>query len=46
MENEKKKPSPAQIVKEIKRHSRRKFTAEKKIKIVLESMRGKRITSY
>jgi len=40
MEAEKKKPSPTQIVKEIKRRTRRKFTAEEKIKIVLEGMRG------
>src|SRR4030042_4206591 len=40
MEAEKKKSSPTQIVKEIKRRTRRKFTAEEKIKIVLEGMRG------
>jgi transposase len=40
MEEEKKKPSATQIVKEIKRRTRRKFTAEEKIKIVLEGMRG------
>jgi transposase len=40
MEEKKKKPTPDQIVKEIKRRTRRKFTAEEKIKIVLEGMRG------
>jgi transposase len=40
MEEEKKKPSASQIVKEIKRRTRRKFTAEEKIKIVLEDLRG------
>jgi len=34
------KQSATQIVKEIKRRTRRKFTAEEKIKIVLEGMRG------
>jgi hypothetical protein len=32
MEDEKKKPSATQIVKEIKRRTRRKFTTEEKIK--------------
>jgi transposase len=32
--------SATQLVKEIKRRTRRKFTAEEKIKIVLEAMRG------
>jgi transposase len=40
MEEEKKKPSATQILKEIKRRTRRKYTAEEKIKIVLEGMRG------
>lgn len=40
MEGEKKRPSTTQIVKEIKRRTRRKFTAEEKIKIVLEALRG------
>ena len=40
MEEEKKKPSASQIVKEIKRQTRRKFTAEEKIRIVLEGLRG------
>jgi len=35
-----KKSSVTQIVKEINRRTRRKFTAEEKIKIVLEAMRG------
>jgi transposase len=34
------KRSATQLVKEIKRRTRRKFTAEEKIKIVLEAMRG------
>jgi transposase len=38
----KKKPktSPESIVREIKRRTRRKFTAEEKIRIVLEGLRG------
>ena len=40
MEENNKKKSATQIVKEIKRRTRRKFTAEEKIKIVLEGMRG------
>jgi transposase len=32
--------SPESIVREIKRQTRRKFTAEKKIRIVLEGLRG------
>jgi transposase len=40
MEEEKKKTSASQIIKEIKRRTRRKFTAEEKIKIILECMRG------
>jgi len=39
MKNEKKK-SATQVVKEIKRRTRRTFSAEEKIKIVLEGMRG------
>ena len=35
-----KKQSATEVVKEIKRQTRRKFTAEEKIKIVLEGMRG------
>jgi transposase len=34
------KTSPDSIVREIKRHTRRKFTAEEKIRIVLEGLRG------
>lgn len=37
---EKKKRSPEEIVREIKRKTRRKFTAEEKIRIVLEGLRG------
>lgn len=40
MEDKSKKPSAIQFAKEIKRQTRRKFTAEEKIKIVLEAMRG------
>jgi len=41
MTNEKKsKISPESIVREIKRKTRRKFTAEEKIRIVLEGLRG------
>jgi transposase len=40
MEGEVKKQTATQIVKEIKRRTRRKFSAEEKIKIVLEGMRG------
>jgi transposase len=41
MTNEKKsKTSPESIVREIKRKTRRKFTAEEKIRIVLEGLRG------
>jgi len=37
---EKKKKSAVQVVKEIKRRTRRTFTSEEKIKIVLEGLRG------
>jgi len=41
MTTEKKsKTSPESIVRKIKRKSRRKFTAEEKIRIVLEGLRG------
>jgi transposase len=40
MEIKSKKQSAEQVVKEIRRRTRRKFTAEDKIKIVLEGMRG------
>ena len=41
MKTEKKsKTSPESIVREIKRKTRRKFTAEEKIRIVLEGLRG------
>jgi hypothetical protein len=36
----KKKASPDSIVREIKRRTRRKFTAEEKIRIVLEGLCG------
>jgi transposase len=36
----KKKQSPESIVREIKRKTRRKFSAEEKIRIVLEGLRG------
>ena len=37
---EKKKRSPEEVVREIKRHTRREFTSEEKIRIVLEGLRG------
>jgi len=40
MEEKTKKSTAEKIVKEIKRRTRRKFTAEEKIKIVLEALRG------
>ena len=41
MTNKKKsKVSPESIVREIKRRTRRKFTAEEKIRIILEGLRG------
>jgi len=36
----KKKPTATEVVKEIKRRTRRVFTSEEKIKIVLEGLRG------
>jgi len=36
----KKKPSTDEVVREIKRNTRRKFTSEEKIRIVLEGLRG------
>ena len=40
MEEKNKKKNADQVVKEIKRRTHRTFTAEEKIKIVLEAMRG------
>ena len=40
MEEKNKKQSATQVVKEIKRRTRRTFTSEEKIKIVLEGLRG------
>ena len=37
---EKKKKDPKAVVREIKRKTRRKFTSEEKIRIVLEGLRG------
>jgi len=37
---EKKKMTPDKIIREIKRKTRRKFTSEEKIRIVLEGLRG------
>lgn len=34
------KPEPEQIVREIKRRTRKKYNAEEKIRIVLEGLRG------
>ena len=39
-EKDKKKKNPEAIVREIKRNTRRKFTSEEKIRIVLEGLRG------
>jgi len=38
--NDNKKKSASELVKEIKRRTKRKFSAEEKIKIVLEGLRG------
>ena len=38
--NTKKKSSPESIVRQIKRKTRRKYSAEEKIRIVLEGLRG------
>ena len=38
--NEKSKRSPEKIIKEIKRKTRRKFSSEEKIRIVIEGLRG------
>ncbi|MFC2102604.1 hypothetical protein ACFLS7_06375 [Bacteroidota bacterium] len=38
--NKNTKPSATQVVKEIKRRTRRVFTADAKIQIVLEGLRG------
>jgi len=38
--NKKKKPSATQVVKEIKRRTRRVFSADAKIQIVIEGLRG------
>ena len=38
--NEKKKKSPEAVVREIKRKTRRKFSSEEKIRIVLEGLKG------
>ena len=39
-EKKKKKEDPEAIVREIKRKTRRKFSSEEKIRIVLEGLRG------
>mgnify|MGYP002354179124 CR=1 FL=1 len=39
-ENKKKKPSATQVVKEIQRRTKRVFSPEEKIRIVLEGLRG------
>ncbi len=41
----KKKPSPDSIVREIKRRTRRKFSAEEKIRIILDGLRGEQSIS-
>jgi len=38
--NKKKKPTVTEVVKEIKRRTRRVFSADAKIQIVLEGLRG------
>jgi len=38
------KTSPESIVRDIKRKTRRKFTPEKKTRIVLEGLRGEEIS--
>jgi len=38
--SQKKKPTATEVVKEIKRRTRRIFSSEEKIKIVLEGLRG------
>ena len=38
--NTKKKKGPEAVFREIKRNTRRKFTSEEKIRIVLEGLRG------
>lgn len=38
--NQQKKKTTESIVKEIKRHTRRKFSSEEKIRIVIEGLRG------
>jgi transposase len=40
MESEKKKLTATEVVKEIKRRTKRVFSAEEKIRIVLEGLRG------
>ena len=42
---EKKKKSAEKAIKEIKRNTRRKFTAEEKIRIVIEGLRGEESVS-
>lgn len=42
---EKKKKSAEKAIKEIKRNTRRKFSAEEKIRIVLEGLRGEESVS-
>ena len=37
---DKKKRNPEQVVREIKRKTRRRFTSDEKIRIVLEGLRG------
>ena len=40
MSNQKRKKTAESIVKEIRRKTRRKFSAEEKIRIVIEGLRG------
>jgi len=42
---EKKKKGPEAVVREIKRNTRRKFSSEEKIRIVLEGLPGEKLLS-
>ena len=44
--NTKKKPGPESIVREIKRKTRRKYSAEEKIRIVLEGLRSEQSITH
>ena len=40
------KKGPEKVVREIKRKTRRRFTAEEKIRIILEGLRGEESIKY